>query len=41
VDRHDPASGIADILNRKGPAIRRANGPLHACSHESGAIALG
>jgi hypothetical protein len=31
VDEHDAASGIAGILGGEGPAIRCANGPLHAC----------
>jgi hypothetical protein len=34
VDQHGAASGITGILNGKGPAIRCANGPLHACSQD-------
>ena len=29
MDQHGAASGITGILNREGPAIRRANGPLY------------
>jgi hypothetical protein len=30
VDQHGAASGVTGILDGEGPAIRCANGPLHA-----------
>lgn len=38
MNQHDAASGIADILHREGPAIRRVNGPLHVCPNVPGIL---
>ena len=33
MDQHRAARGITGILHGEGPAIRCANGPLHASPH--------